>query len=290
MLQYFVRNAYEPVFSGENQPRLIFASRVDSGADRFNRVMHSHDEYAEIILVCSGEAECLIGEHHYNIRPGDVLIYDSGVIHDEGPWTDHQIDVFCLGVGGIALPGLRKNTFLPEGAVPVLHPEEAFPELRQLSEMIYYELRRGGRVRERCAQSLLEAFLLLLLPLLPGAPVFSPDPEPESTLGARIKAYLDRHYAEDLDMPEIAAALHLSTPYLSHVFKKLYGYSPMKYLLRRRIGEAQTLLISTDLSVTAIGERVGYESTSYFSAQFTRHVGMSPKVYRKNYVGKGLEE
>lgn len=287
MMQYFVRNALEPAFS--SRPRLVFASSVDSGTSSFNRSAHSHDDYSEIILVRSGTAEYLIGDHHRSIGPGDIIIHNSGVIHDEGPWTDHCIGVICLAVGGLALPGLRENALLPDGISPVIHCGEDFPELEKLGEMIFQSLQRGGRTRERYAQALMEAFLLRLLPILPGAPAPGPEPEPEAALGARIKAYLDQHYTEDLGMPEIAAALHLSTPYLSHVFKKLYGYSPIKYLLRRRIGEAQTLLISTDLSVTEIGERVGYETTSYFSAQFTKHVGMSPKAYRKNYVGKGTE-
>lgn len=51
----------------------------------------------------------------------------------------------------------------------------------------------------------------------------------------------------------------------------------MQYLLRRRIGEAQTLLITTELSVTRIAEMVGYDSSSYFNLQFTKNVGMPPE-------------
>lgn len=289
MLQYFVRSAYDPVFHAENHPHLLYASLVDWGMTSFNRVMHSHDDYVEVLLVHRGTAEYLINDRKHLVQPGDMVIYNSGVIHDEGPWADHQLKAHCLAIGGLALPGLHKNALLPDGASPVLHCGDALPELETLCEMIFSALRRGGRAQELYAQSLTEAFLLRCLPLLPGAPAPSPEPEPESALGARIKAHLDQHYAEDLGMPELAAALHLSAPYLSHVFKKLYGYSPMNYLLRRRIGEAQTLLITTDLSVTEIGERVGYETTSYFSAQFTKHVGVSPKAYRKNFVGKGPE-
>ncbi|MBR3866475.1 MAG: helix-turn-helix transcriptional regulator, partial [Butyricicoccus sp.] len=54
--------------------------------------------------------------------------------------------------------------------------------------------------------------------------------------------------------------------------------------LRRRIGEAQTLLITTDYSITRISEMVGYDTQSYFNLQFTKHVGMPPNKYRKNYI------
>ena len=58
----------------------------------------------------------------------------------------------------------------------------------------------------------------------------------------------------------------------------------MQYLLRRRIGEAQTLLISTDLPVTTIAGMVGYDTQSYFNLQFSKNVGMPPKKYRQNYL------
>ena len=79
-------------------------------------------------------------------------------------------------------------------------------------------------------------------------------------------------------------ALNISPYYLSHVFKEMSGYSPMQYLLRRRIGEAQTLLISTDLPVTTIAGMVGYDTQSYFNLQFSKNVGMPPKKYRQNYL------
>jgi AraC-like DNA-binding protein len=68
------------------------------------------------------------------------------------------------------------------------------------------------------------------------------------------------------------------------------GYSPMQYLLRRRVGEAQTLLITTDLPIAEIAGRVGYDTQSYFNLQFTRHVGMPPKRYRQNYIVKAKNE
>ena len=62
------------------------------------------------------------------------------------------------------------------------------------------------------------------------------------------------------------------------------GYSPIQYLLRRRIGEAQTLLITTDYSITENAGMVGYDTQSYFNMQFTKHVGMPPKKFRQNYI------
>ena len=67
------------------------------------------------------------------------------------------------------------------------------------------------------------------------------------------------------------------------------GFDNQKYLtmqsqqIRRRIGHAQTLLISTSYTVTQIASLVGYDNTNYFSTQFSKVVGMSPTHYRTFY-------
>ena len=72
--------------------------------------------------------------------------------------------------------------------------------------------------------------------------------------------------------------------YFAHKFKELYDYSPIEYLQRRRIGEAQTLLINTDLSITTIAYQVGFNSSSYFTTLFKKVVNLSPRVYRNQYT------
>ena len=79
---------------------------------------------------------------------------------------------------------------------------------------------------------------------------------------------------EPTTLEQMGKALNMSPYYLSHVFKEMSGYSPGQYLLRRRVGEAQTLLITTDYPITKIAEMVGYETQSYFNLQFTKNVGM----------------
>ncbi len=283
MIQCFVKHAYEPPFTDENQPRLLYVSKINPEASAYPRVMHSHKDFVELILVRSGVSKYFIGDRQQYVCPGDLIVYNSGVLHDEGAWAEHKVSIYCLAVGGLAVEGLRKNALIPDSASPVYSCEFCLPVLERLCEMMFDALCDGSIQSEKFAQLLLEAFLAKVIPVLIGA-----EPEEESEeeriLSMRIRAYLDAHYMDDLDLPAIADSLHMSAPYLSHVFKRAFGYSPMNYLIRRRIGEAQTLLITTDLSITEIGERVGYETTSYFSTHFAKQVGMSPKKYRKTYV------
>ena len=56
----------------------------------------------------------------------------------------------------------------------------------------------------------------------------------------------------------------------------------MQYLTRRRIGEAQNLLLETDMPISHIAELVGYDTQNYFNLQFSKHVGMPPRKFRQS--------
>lgn len=111
-----------------------------------------------------------------------------------------------------------------------------------------------------------------------------PREQNSNVLGQRIKDYIDEHYAADISLQSIAENLNVSPYYLAHVFKGMTGYSPLQYIVRRRIGEAQTLLIETRSPITQIAAQVGYANTSHFNLLFAKNVGMTPREYRRNYI------
>jgi AraC-like DNA-binding protein len=62
----------------------------------------------------------------------------------------------------------------------------------------------------------------------------------------RARDEMDRRYAEPLDVPTLAAIAHLSVSQFGRVFKEVYGETPHRYLQRRRVERAMTLLRQTD--------------------------------------------
>ena len=157
--------------------------------------------------------------------------------------------------------------------------------MKDLCEMMFSSLEREDDDAGNFCRGLLEALLTRALTVIRQQGGIKPDKaEDEDVLGVRIKTYIDEHYQEPLTLQDIGNELNVSSYYMSHVFKRATGYSPIQYLLRRRLGEAQTLLISTDLPIAEIAGMVGFDTQNYFNAQFTRHVGVPPKQYRENYV------
>lgn len=63
-------------------------------------------------------------------------------------------------------------------------------------------------------------------------------------------------------------------------FKSKLGTSPITYLTRRRVSQAQELLRDSALSIAQIAAKVGYESESAFNKAFKREVGAPPAAWR----------
>ncbi len=97
-----------------------------------------------------------------------------------------------------------------------------------------------------------------------------------------IKLYMKNHYHENLSLKEIAIQLNFSTDYLSKVFKKHTGETPIKYLTRLRINEAKRLLTTNlNIDIKTIGKLVGYPDPHYFSRVFKNNTDCYPSEYRE---------
>ncbi len=284
-VQCFVKRDVRPVFTGENQPRLLYVSEIRPDASAHPRVMHAHADAVELILICSGSSEYLIHDKKVVIKAGDLLVYNAGVVHDEVSGPDMEVGSYCVGVGGLHMPGLRENALISDEKGYVFPTGRYFEDMKELFVMMFRNLAAGEPHAELFCTSLMHALLVSVLTVTEGVGETRENPTDEPhILGSRIKDYIDRHYMEPITLQSMGEALRISPYYLSHVFKQMSGYSPVQYLLRRRIGEAQTLLITTELSVARIAELVGYDSQSYFNLQFTKNVGMPPSRYRHNYI------
>lgn len=92
--------------------------------------------------------------------------------------------------------------------------------------------------------------------------------------------YLEENIERHLSLEEIADYSGFSPSYLSAMFRKRTGYSPLTYFNLLKIRKACELLDTTEMKMNQISFKLGFEDQFYFSRLFSKIMGMSPKAYR----------
>ncbi|WP_082805367.1 AraC family transcriptional regulator [Pseudomonas sp. BMS12] len=88
--------------------------------------------------------------------------------------------------------------------------------------------------------------------------------------------WLNLNYHKPLRIEELAREANLSTSTLHHRFKALTAMSPLQYQKQLRLQEARRLMLCERLDVSSAGYKVGYESPSQFSREYSRLFGAPP--------------
>ena len=97
----------------------------------------------------------------------------------------------------------------------------------------------------------------------------------------RARQYVKEHFQEKINLDEISAYSQLSKNYFCTVFKQEFNETFSSFLTSVRMDHAKKLLKTTNLSISEITFRCGYDSNNYFSTSFQKYVGMSPQQFRR---------
>lgn len=85
----------------------------------------------------------------------------------------------------------------------------------------------------------------------------------------------------EVTVDKLCRRLAVSRTYFHKIYLSAFGVTFRQDAIKSRLTYACKLLLETKLSVSAIAEKCGYESDSYFMRQFRQHMGCTPTEYRK---------
>ncbi|MFI7382698.1 GlxA family transcriptional regulator [Streptomyces sp. NPDC049813] len=108
-------------------------------------------------------------------------------------------------------------------------------------------------------------------------------PTPQGASFEPLLGWLRDHLDHDLALADIAARAGVSTRTLMRRFREQTGTTPLQWLHRARIRQAQHLLETTAHPVERIAAQVGFGSPTAFRDRFKRTTGVSPQAYRRTF-------
>lgn len=106
----------------------------------------------------------------------------------------------------------------------------------------------------------------------------------EDPLIQKTKKYLELNIDKKLTLKEVAEEVGISATYLSTLFKRKTNYSPISYFSHLKILKACEYLDQTKHKIKQIAFMLGYSDPYYFSKDFQKRMGLSPRNYRKRLM------
>jgi AraC family transcriptional regulator len=100
----------------------------------------------------------------------------------------------------------------------------------------------------------------------------------------RVTEYIDDHVADDVSLAALADLARLSPFHFSRAFRQSFGMPPHRYHIVKRIERAKCRLADMSLSVTEVGQQLGFSESSAFTATFRKVTGRTPSDLRRSLV------
>lgn len=263
-------------------PKLLFVCRTEGEESAIPRVMHKHDDRLEMMFIARGTGQYSIGGRQYLAQEGDILVFNQGVVHDERPHMSADSLIYSCGISDLHLDGLHENHLIGRDKSAVMASGEHQATLQGLFDALCSQIFSKAFHHGVVTHHLLNVIVILCRNIALAR--HDELTKTESSLGLSIKEFIDEHYKEPIKLDSMTQELGITRFYLIHVFKRFSGYSPKQYIIRRRVGEAQSLLLNTDMDVTTIAGVVGYESVNNFHRVFKMVVGIPPTQYKNRWM------
>ncbi|MSS62336.1 AraC family transcriptional regulator [Velocimicrobium porci] len=271
-VQYSITNIYNqsPI------ERLLYISSASYGKDWIS-MLHSHS-FTELFYVIDGNGYFCTENEEISIQKDSLIIINPNVKHTEKSSTEKALTYIVLGIDNLRFEFKNPTST----SFQSYNFEEYRNEILPILQTMLSEVKQKKKNYEQICQHYFMVFLLKMLRITEEEFSFSSSKDVPTECEA-IKEYIDTHYQETITLDTLTNVSHLNKFYLTHIFSKAYGISPINYLLERRILHSKELLKNSDFSITQIAHVTGFSSSNYFSQSFKKYTGTTPKGYRQKY-------
>lgn len=263
---------------------------------------HSHSEYElHLILATSGKA--FVGDYIGEFRSGYLYMTGPNLPHN---WVTDEV--------AYPKPVLVRDMLVQFSQESINHLSCGFSEFNELSQM--FELASSGieftgfrlksaqrhfkNIRDSVGAERIVAFLKFLVRInehenkraLSVVKLSHYEINRNQKRINNVVDHITRNYSQELSLAQVADMAAMSPTSFSRNFRKMTGNRFVEFVNRVRIGQACSMLYSTDEPISGIGFEVGFQNLANFNRQFLKMKEMTPSAYRtiarKELKGKGI--
>lgn len=256
---------------------------------------HTHD-YIELAYVAEGEFSQKILDKDILFKKGELCLIDKNCPHQDYLVGNNSIILFIglsneifdkIMVDNIEeekiLNFLRTALMKQKNIQQYLHFRPKNPEDVRLEELLI-NLMTELECNDRASKYICKGLIMRLLHYISNEYEFQLSNEQRKKMSwliyEEITKYISGHCA-DITIKELVAKFHFNEDYYNRILKDKAGMTYSEYVQDIRLKSAENLLRSTDMTIEAIAQTVGYNNKGYFYKIFVEKYGVTPAKLRK---------
>lgn len=240
----------------------------------FEIIRDNNYPYYTVHFVFDGCGIFHISKKEHLLKKGDAFIIFPGEAHDYSNYSHSSLGLLWIELSGSNCKELF--SYLLSNNQYVFKNVSTEKAGQQLLDILEY-LSPPVTINKYELSSKIYTFIMYLLDLMTCIPT-------KNTPALIVKAltYIDENFTGQIQIRDIADNLHISHTYLTKLFQKNVGVTPVKYINMKRIEYACYLLQNTDLSCESISDKTGIYDNAYFHKMFKSVKGMTPVQYKES--------
>lgn len=253
-------------------------------------------DYYEIGITISGDRKVIMPDHIHYLRPGVVATTPMNLYLRTTPASNIPYERImvkykpAMAADFISIAGQKTFDDINYGYVHTF-TEPVQQQILQILKQMYEIYQDYNEFSELLLKGLLNQLLYIL-----HTKRLHTNPEEyfhfNHTNPIIVEAlyYMENSYLESPSLAKVAQYVNVSREHLSRLFKQAVGISFSEYQNRIRLRHATEYLENTNFSIERISELSGFSNSNYMCDVFKKYHGLSPSLYRKQYVANFVSD
>ncbi|MGO4185275.1 helix-turn-helix domain-containing protein [Paenibacillus sp. TAF43_2] len=251
---------------------------------------HYHKQ-VELLLILEGELDVYVDEESFHLTSGDIVLIGASELHSDRSHNllDYIVLQFDLEpfFDQSTIPYMR---YFSETQTPLSKANYIFQEnntAKQQAVSYIHQLLHETTHKEagyELAVSVLVKQILLLLLRNDSRKVLIEQDNFERIRLKPVLDYIENHLTDRIQVEEVCKIANMSYYYFVKYFKKTIGLSFTEYVNYRKVKWAERILLTKDLSISEVGERIGMPNMAHFYKMFKKYNDCSPKQFQRKML------
>lgn len=257
--------------------------------------LHTHN-YLELAYIVAGEFHQKILGKDITFQTGELCLIDKNCLHQDYLYSEPATILF-LGIANEMFDEIMDENVTTRGIISFL--QSALQKQKDLQQFLHFKPHKDSArsiepflsllltelsCNDKASFYICKGLLMRIFQILSTEYDFSLSRELQKKMNwimfEEITQYIKEHYI-DITIQNLVDAFHFQEDYFNRLIKLRTGMTYSEYVQQIRLGRAEQLLVTTNLTIEEISESVGYNNKGYFYKIFQEHYGMTPMKYRK---------